>query len=284
MIEQILWLVGNISGENAYFRDMIVQNTCLIKTCERLIKRQKISRFLLRTLCWVNSNIFRYKGYSQEDVAIGLDVLRAGLFSEDSDILSDCLWTLSYILDTDDDNQIDYIAKPDLVKKVVEAMGSKEMCTYIPALRVMGNIVSASDPVIVERCLWADVLEKLTDLLYQTNHNMIKESLWALSNISAGPVSHVQRFFESDVFDRVHTLTNSPNIDIRKEALYVMCNAVTGADFKLRWDIYNKTHAEILRSFAKGLRINDYRLIMNLLDAIEHLLRLDEEIHLRNSD
>lgn len=159
MIEQILWLIGNISGENAYFRDIIMHNTALLKTFTRLLERPKISRFLLRTLCWVNSNIFRYKGFSQDDVRIGLSVLRAGLFSEDPDILSDCLWTLSYILDTDDDAQIDYIAQADLVKKVVEAMGSKEICTYIPALRVMGNIVSASDPAIIERCLWADVLD-----------------------------------------------------------------------------------------------------------------------------
>lgn len=64
MIEQILWLIGNISGENAYFRDIIMHNTTLLKTFTRLLERPKISRFLLRTLCWVNSNIFRYKGFS----------------------------------------------------------------------------------------------------------------------------------------------------------------------------------------------------------------------------
>lgn len=89
---------------------------------------------------------------------------------------------------------------------------------------------------------------------------------------------------DSDVFDRVQNLTTSPNIDIRKEALFVMCNAVTGADFKLRADIYNKTNTEVLRSFIKGLRINEYRLIMNLLDGIEHLLRLDEDLRISNTD
>ena len=85
--------------------------------------------------------------------------MRAGLFSEDPDILSDCLWTLSYLLDTDDDPQIDFIAQPDLVQKVVDCMGSKDLSTYIPALRVIGNILSTSDPAIVERCLWANVLD-----------------------------------------------------------------------------------------------------------------------------
>lgn len=61
-------------------------------------------------MCWVNSNIFRYKGYPTKDIQIGLEVTRAGIFTEDPDIQSDCLWTLSYLLDTNDDNQIDFIA------------------------------------------------------------------------------------------------------------------------------------------------------------------------------
>jgi len=65
---------------------------------------------------------------------------------------------VSYLADTDDDSQIEFLAQPDLVQKVVEHMGSKDLSVYIPALRVMGNILSTSDPQVVERCLWADVL------------------------------------------------------------------------------------------------------------------------------
>ena len=284
MIEQIFWLVGNISGENSRFRDLIVANTTLMDTFLRLIERQKISRYLLRTLCWVNSNIFRFKGFPTNHAEVGLKVARAGLFSEDSDILSDCLWTISYLLDTDDDDRIGYIAQQDLIHKVVDLMGSKDLCVYIPSLRVMGNILSASDPAVIERCLWANVLDQLTNLLYQTNHNLVKESLWALSNISAGPCSHVERLVHSDVFNRVQSLTTSPNIDIRKEATFVMCNAVTGSDFKIRTEIYEKTSGGVLRSFLKALRINDFRLIINLLEGIEELLKLDEVLGTKNTD
>lgn len=269
MIEQILWFVGNISGENSHFRNLIVEHTKLIDTFLRLVERQKISRYLLRTMCWVNSNIFRFKGFTNNDAEAGLRVARAALFSEDIDIISDTLWTISYLVDTDDDNLIAYIAQQDLVNKVIDHMGSKDLCVYIPALRVMGNILSASDPAVIERCLWGNVLDQLTNLMYQTNHNIVKESLWALSNISAGPCSHIERLVHSDVFDRVQALTTSPNIDIRKEATFVMCNAVTGADFKIRTEIYEKTSGAVLRSFLKALRINDIRLMTNLLEAIE---------------
>ena len=171
-----------------------------------------------------------------------------------------------------------------MVHKVIELMGSKDLCVYIPALRVMGNILSASDPAIIERCLWANILDQLTNLMYQTNHNIVKESLWALSNISAGPCSHVERFVQSDVFERVQSLTTSPNIDIRKEATFVMCNAVTGSDFKIRSEIYEKTRGGVLRSLLKALRINDLRLLLNVLEAIEELLKLDEVLGHKNTD
>ena len=82
----------------------------------------------------------------------------------------------------------------------------------------------------------------------------------------------------------MHALTSSPNIDIRKEATFVMCNAVTGADLKIRTEIYEKTHGEVLRSFLKALRINETRLMMNLLEGLENLLELDALLGMANTD
>jgi len=118
-------------------------------------------------------------------------------------------------------------------------------------------------------------MDKLTNLLYQTNSNVIKESLWAVSNITAGPVSHVERFVESDAFDRVASLSKNSNIDIRKESLFVLCNAITGADFKVRTQIYEKTSGEVIKTLIKGCRIMETRLTRSCLEAIEELFRLD---------
>ena len=72
MIESVLWFLGNILGENAQFRDLILESTKLTEIFNKLVERQKISRYLLRTLCWVNSNIFRFKGFSSNDARAGL--------------------------------------------------------------------------------------------------------------------------------------------------------------------------------------------------------------------
>lgn len=61
MLEQILWFLGNIAGEGEEFRNMIVKRTSLLQLFQTVIEMQKIGKNLLRTICWVNSNLARYK-------------------------------------------------------------------------------------------------------------------------------------------------------------------------------------------------------------------------------
>lgn len=59
---------------------------------------------------------------------------------------SDCLWAISYILNTNDDNLIDMIATNDIIVKILESMAQTDLSIYMPALRCMGNVLTASDP------------------------------------------------------------------------------------------------------------------------------------------
>ena len=60
MIEQTLWLLGNITGESKQCRDIILQRTNIFDTLDHLLREEKnLSRSLVRTVCWVNTNINR---------------------------------------------------------------------------------------------------------------------------------------------------------------------------------------------------------------------------------
>lgn len=54
----------------------------------------------MKTLVWVTSNIFRPKNIPDEIVLKCIGIANAGIFTEDTDIISDALWTLSYMADT----------------------------------------------------------------------------------------------------------------------------------------------------------------------------------------
>ena len=94
----------------------------------------------------MNSNIARYKGNTSEEILACFAVAKAGLFTEDPDIISDCLWTVCYLADTSDDTMIEHFAQNDTVLKIIEGMGSTDLSHFVPALRCMGNILTVSDP------------------------------------------------------------------------------------------------------------------------------------------
>ena len=123
--------------------------------------------------------------------------------------------------------------------------------------------------------MWEGCLDKLFQHLLMTNSTIVKETLWAFSNITAGVQSHVQLLLNHPSFDRILVLSKNPNIDIRQEALWVLCNAITGADLELRQTILYKGGDELISSLVAALYIQDLRLLTNVLESIKDLLDLD---------
>lgn len=62
MIEQTMWLVGNICGECVEFRDEILNKTNVLKCMAGLLSAQKLTKSLFKVICWVNHNMTRFRG------------------------------------------------------------------------------------------------------------------------------------------------------------------------------------------------------------------------------
>ena len=116
----------------------------------------------------------------------------------------------------------------------------------------------------------------MTDLLYQSSSNVIKECLWCFSNIVAGPGTHIIQFVNSEAFDRVLFLSESKNLDVRKESVHVISHSITGADVNLRGQIYNQSDCKVLKVMTDALNILDEKVILNSLEALECLFNLDD--------
>ena len=68
MLEQCFWFLANICGESEKLRDYVMARIDLYIPMARLTSNSKISKTLLKTLCWLNSNIQRYKKLPPNDV------------------------------------------------------------------------------------------------------------------------------------------------------------------------------------------------------------------------
>ncbi|CDW81557.1 karyopherin alpha [Stylonychia lemnae] len=275
MIEQCFWFIGNSLAENEKLRNLFLNETELIDVMYGQIMKQKISKTLFKTLIWLTSNISRPKNLDESVVLKCLAIAEQGLFLDEEEILSDALWTISYLCDTQNDNVIDKAAKQQNIARICQCLAEKEIYVYVPALRCIGNMLTSNDSQITDICLWEGVIDRLTSLLFSTNSNLIKESLWALSNITAGTQPQVDKFVDSPAFDRVLALAKSQNIDHKRESLFVLCNAITGADFVLRKRILERGADLMMSTLISGLYLQDQKILKNLMEAFDCLLDLD---------
>lgn len=118
-LEQVLWFIGNVCGEAKELQEIIISHTCIFEIFMGLIQQQRIAKSLLRTLCWVNSNLGRYKNLNEKQVKIVVAIAKAGLFCEDDAIVSDSLWLIAYVADTHDDSIIESMAEQELIGAVI---------------------------------------------------------------------------------------------------------------------------------------------------------------------
>lgn len=98
------------------------------------------------------------------------------------------------------------------------------------ALRYFGGITSSEDKRIPTAAVKNLIFDRIADILYSSNFQIVKEAVWVLSNITATQDCGIQKVFnQSPCASRVLTLAsiNSQNQDVRKESLWTLCNHVT---------------------------------------------------------
>ena len=138
--------------------------------------------------------------------------------------------------------------------------------------------MSAENNKIAESFLFHGVLEKFDNLLLSTNVNIIKETLWSLSNLAAGSSENISRLFANDrIIGRLAVLINNPNIDIKKEALWVVTNALTCCDSQTYWQILDSSKDFIIDGLINALNMTDDKLLGNVLETFEKILEFHQE-------
>jgi hypothetical protein len=60
-VEQCLWLIGNLTSESRPLRDHVIIHTGVVDAMAKLIKHPALSKSLVKTLCWLATNMTRHK-------------------------------------------------------------------------------------------------------------------------------------------------------------------------------------------------------------------------------
>jgi hypothetical protein len=225
--EQVVWAMANIAGDSAKLRNFCLEAGTMDAFLGCLVQYESRTE-MLKHATWGISNLCRGKPRpAPEYIEKALPYLCRLLSCQEPDVLTDCLWALSYIADSDE-KQIDLLLQSGVVGTVVQALGCQKDDYCTPAIRVVGNIATGSHQQ-TQVILSCGALTHLPYFLHAKKSNLVKEACWLLSNVTAGTPDQIQAVIDAGLLSRIIEICNGGGSHlIRKEAFWTIANLAVG--------------------------------------------------------
>jgi hypothetical protein len=235
-----------------------ILNICM----KYLAQPQNMTSPLMSNICWLASNyskLFKPAEKNDEELKL-LFIFQSGLFTETLQIVTDCLWGLSYLSNTQDDKLITSIASGEVLPKVISNLDvNNELCLSVPAIRTIANISTCDDNFVIEKAIFEGVIPRL--LTYfdggSKYSSMISEVCWTYSNLFANgndTIRHVFEYNNGEVFKKIFEKIHSKSNDVAKESLWAILNALTECDSNLRVRQLQQFGEEIIETLIIGFK------------------------------
>jgi len=266
--EQAVWALGNIAGDSAKLRDLVLQNQALMPLLRQLDPNTtRVS--MLRNATWTLSNFCRGKPQPDFDqIKPALPTLAGLIYSNDEEVLTDACWALSYLSDGPNE-KIQAVIDSGVCRCLVELLVHSSPQVKTPALRTVGNIVTGDDnqTQLVINC---NVLPNLLALLDSERKGIRKETCWTISNITAGSKEQLQVVIDHNIIPKMIYMLDAEDFDIRKECAWAISNATSGGD---DMQIKYLVDAGAVPPLVNLLDKPDVRIVSVALEGLENILK-----------
>jgi hypothetical protein len=281
--EQAIWALGNIAGDCVKNRDLVIAECGIFPLLEIIAfcgKNQNLQP--LRNATWVLSNLMRGKPKpSHELIAPAMPTLLSLLSIDDTELLTDTCWALSYLSDGDNES-IDLVAHSGAVPLLMQRLQSSGEEVATPALRTLCNILTGHDNA-TQTALDHGLLNVLPSVMQATKSRIRKEACWALSNVAAGTPAQVDALMSAPklVEMLIDRMVND-EFDVKKEAAWTVANVLHA--YKADASTANAAHVQAfvnagaMAPLVSMLDVSDTQLQILLLDAIHTMLNANEKM------
>lgn len=271
--EQAVWALGNISGDSPVCRDYVLEQGALAPLISIFDEDHKIS--MLRNASWTLSNFCRGKNPSPpwDKIQPAINTLAKLVYSEDSDIVTDACWGLSYLTDGSND-KIQKVLETGVARRLCELLMNPNTTLQTPALRSIGNIVTGDD-VQTQIVINCGALEALHFLLSSKKESIRKEACWTISNITAGNINQVLAVISSGLIPPLVEILSHGDFKSQKEACWAISNATTSL-VQNPDAMTTLVNFGIIQPLCDILYCQDVKIIQVALDALENILKVGE--------
>ena len=278
VVEQCVWGLGNIAGDSAQFRDMILKENGTAAMVKAITNASNIN--FKRNAVWALSNFCRGKPEPKfELVSSAIPLFCEYLKVEtDSQVLADVAWGLSY--SASNDEGINGILSHNVVHRLVELLSHNDLAVQTPILRIIGNIISGTDEQASVVLKEKDFIQELFKLADSKKKSIKREVFWTLSNITAGtPVQFEAIMGNPKYVEKLIQTAKTDAFEVKKEAIWALSNSTKEC-----------TPAQIIRLLDNGvfgclidlLDEQDPKLLCVALEGIENCMKWGEQFNIKD--
>lgn len=267
--EQAVWALGNIIGDGAALRDLVIEHNFVPALLN--IMKPNLDIGFLRNVTWVLVNLCRNKdpAPSIEVIQQLIPALSSLIGSSDLAVLIDTTWAISYITELGPAYS-QLVLDSGLVNALTPLLSHSELKLQTASIRALGSIVTGNDEQ-TQAVIDAGALPHLHDLLSRTKDRIIKEALWFLSNITAGSTNQIQSIIDHRLIPCiVHHLDNGDFHQQREAAwtIYNMALSATPEQLQVLID------TNVIPPLCNLLSLKDNDLVKNVLEILYIILNI----------
>ncbi|EGD77563.1 hypothetical protein PTSG_08661 [Salpingoeca rosetta] len=272
--DQACWCLGNVAGDGADLRDMLIEEGALNQFIIMLGEETNLD--ILRNVSWTLSNFFRWRNppAPAEAMQQALPVLAHRVRTQDPEVLANVCWSICYIAEAFDDF-LDPICR-EFGPLFIQILSLESHMAQLPALRALGSITAGEDEQ-TQAVIDLGLLPLCHQLFHSKKANIRKDTCWTLSNICAGSEEQIDAVIHENLLTALVNLAlEDPVSKVQQDASWCLCNICTQGLPRHR-DYVLKSGG--LDAIALVLNLNmDKKALKVFLEALEMLLQRGEQL------
>ncbi len=273
--EQTLWALGNIAGDSMASRQLVLAAGVIPPLLRCLTPHARLS--LVRNAAWTISNLVRSSSImgvvqpSMDSVRALLPRLAALLSTDDTSVLGDALWSLSYLSNGDED-RLQPVLEAGCLPRVVALLEHESSEVVTPALRTVGNLATGDD-LATQAVLNAGLLPLVAGLLKSPRRSIRKETCWLMSNVCSGTQAQLQAVLDVGIVPLLVSQVVQGEREVADEACWALSNAATTGSRRQVHELVESGAIGALRHVLQRNAEYSVRIMGVAVQGLESILR-----------